>query len=258
MNKIKKFLHMMVAFAFAFVLAIGGIGVKSAKVAKADLNMSVQDYTTFWGALVSKEASEGVTINSNSVFMLDDRLMDNPNNLPQSSIAIAFRNTFSAANRPKLYVIDGAGDITGIEANRTVLYGSIPDDSTAEEHLGFGEDDNTFYIEVGEEYITETQLSSELQREIFEKATNYLFEQYASLMEGGLIKEDARFLLPYNFKSNILCTVNARELLHIICTMIYGRGSVYKELVDLGTQLKEQLESIYPDLVEKEKAKLES
>ena len=93
------------------------------------------------------------------------------------------------------------------------------------------------------------------QREIFEKATNYLFKEYASLMEGGLIKEDARFLLPYNFKSNILCTVNARELLHIICTMIYGRGSVYKELVDLGTQLKEQLESIYPDLVEKEKSK---
>ena len=31
MNKIKKFLHMMVAFAFAFVLAIGGIGIKSAK-----------------------------------------------------------------------------------------------------------------------------------------------------------------------------------------------------------------------------------
>ena len=36
MLKIKKFLHMMVAFAFAFVLAIGGIGIKSAKVAKAE------------------------------------------------------------------------------------------------------------------------------------------------------------------------------------------------------------------------------
>ena len=93
------------------------------------------------------------------------------------------------------------------------------------------------------------------QKAMFEKATNYLFEEYANLLNAGLIKEDARFLLPYNFKSNILCTVNARELLHIICTMIYGRGSVYKELVDLGTQLKEQLESIYPDLVEKEKAK---
>ena len=104
-------------------------------------------------------------------------------------------------------------------------------------------------------YMPEIQNSDD--KELFENTTKRLFADYNNLMKQGLIKEDARFLLPYNFKSNILCTVNARELLHIICTMIYGRGRVYSELVTLGNELKEQLEAIYPGLVEKERAKYE-
>lgn len=91
----------------------------------------------------------------------------------------------------------------------------------------------------------------------FEKATTDLFDAYRELIAKGIIKEDARFLLPYNFKSNIICSCNARELLHIICTMIYGRGRKYKELVDLGTELKNQFEEIYPNIVEKERFKYE-
>ncbi len=101
------------------------------------------------------------------------------------------------------------------------------------------------------------EIEDKVAKSKFEKATQELFAAYGELMAKGLIKEDARFLLPYNFKSNILCSCNARELLHIICTMIYGRGRAFAELVSLGTQLKEQLEEIYPDLVEKEKAKYE-
>ncbi len=100
-------------------------------------------------------------------------------------------------------------------------------------------------------------IENKKDRETFENTTRELFTKYNELMTLGLIKEDARFLLPYNFKSNILCTCNARELLHIICTMIYGRGKVYPELVELGTQLKNQFEEIYPGIVEKEQAKYE-
>ena len=39
--------------------------------------------------------------------------------------------------------------------------------------------------------------------------------------------------------------------------MIYGRGKVYAELVTLGSELKEQLEAIYPGLVEKERSRYE-
>lgn len=94
-------------------------------------------------------------------------------------------------------------------------------------------------------------------KELFEKATKRLFDAYKDLLDKGLIKEDARFLLPYNFNSNILCSCNARELMHIICTMIYGRGKNYKEIYNLGMQLKEQFDEIYPDIIEKEKIKYE-
>jgi len=93
------------------------------------------------------------------------------------------------------------------------------------------------------------------KRKFFEKTTQNLFSYYKKALELGISKEDSRFFLPYNFKSNFICTCNARELLHIICTMIYGRGKVYDEILDLGLQLKSQLEQIYPDLVEKEKFK---
>ena len=40
-----------------------------------------------------------------------------------------------------------------------------------------------------------------------------LFSGYRSLLESGIPKEDARFLLPYSFCSNFYCTINARELI---------------------------------------------
>ena len=104
-------------------------------------------------------------------------------------------------------------------------------------------------------YMPEIEKISD--RDLFENTTKNLFASYKELMDKGLIKEDARFILPYNFNSNILMSCNARELMHIICTMIYGRGRDYSEIYNLGIQLKEQFDEIYPDIIEKEKFKYE-
>ena len=113
------------------------------------------------------------------------------------------------------------------------------------------------YVDFSDAGYYMPKIDSEEDKKLFEEATISLFNAYRELIAKGLIKEDARFLLPYNFKSNIICSCNARELLHIICTMIYGRGRKYKELVDLGNELKNQLEAIYPNIVEREKFKYE-
>jgi len=81
---------------------------------------------------------------------------------------------------------------------------------------------------------------------------NYLFDCYGRLLELDIPKEDARFVLPYCFKSNFFCTCNARELMHIICSMIYGKGSDYPEILSLGKSLKEQFEKVLPNVFEKE------
>lgn len=76
-----------------------------------------------------------------------------------------------------------------------------------------------------------------------------LFGGYESLLEMGIPKEDARFLLPYSFCSNFYCTLNARELVNLISSIKYGRGKNIPELQDLAHQLLEQVSDIFPALL---------
>ena len=77
-----------------------------------------------------------------------------------------------------------------------------------------------------------------------------MFKIYDKFVAAGVPVEDARFILPYGLKTNIYMTCNARELIHVICTMIYGRGKHYEEIYNLGLQLKAQFDERYPNLVE--------
>ena len=75
-----------------------------------------------------------------------------------------------------------------------------------------------------------------------------LFDAYGKLTALGIPKEDARYLLPYCFRSNFYCTMNARELLYMVTVMCTGRGSAYPELKMLGESLKSQLRNCFPNL----------
>lgn len=92
----------------------------------------------------------------------------------------------------------------------------------------------------------------------FEQHMDSLFSRYAELLELEIPKEDARFLLPYCFRSNFYCTMNARELMHMISTMLWGRGSVFPELKMLGESLKLQFEQYFPNLLNQMKLKCHS
>ncbi len=78
-----------------------------------------------------------------------------------------------------------------------------------------------------------------------------LFDDYARLLTLDIPKEDARFVLPYCFRSNFFCTMNARELLHMIEAMLWGRGSVFPELKMLGESLRQQFSVYFPGLIDK-------
>ena len=82
--------------------------------------------------------------------------------------------------------------------------------------------------------------------------THYLkmFKFYDKFVQAGIPVEDARFILPYGLKTNIYMSLNARELVHVICSMVYGRGKKYAEIYKLGLQLKEQFDKRYPNLIE--------
>ena len=89
-------------------------------------------------------------------------------------------------------------------------------------------------------------------KEIYAERTEKLFEVYDRLMELGIPKEDARFVLPYGFRSNFFATLNARELILMISAMLNGRGSIYPEIRLLGHQLKAQFDEMYPGVIDAE------
>ena len=93
-----------------------------------------------------------------------------------------------------------------------------------------------------------TQAQAALYRETMEAR----FRDYEKLMALGVPKEDARFVFPYCLRSNFFMTVNARELIALICAMIAGRGKGFGEIEALGAQLKAQFDAIYPNVIDAE------
>lgn len=84
---------------------------------------------------------------------------------------------------------------------------------------------------------------------LYRRYMDGLFAAYGDLLEAGVPREDARFLLPYAFHSNFYCTLNARELGHVLCEIRYGRGRGIPELQNLADELTEQLEEQFPCLL---------
>ncbi len=70
-----------------------------------------------------------------------------------------------------------------------------------------------------------------------------LFAAYGALLSRGVPKEDARFLLPYAFHSSFYCTLNARELIHLIRA---ARRRAVPELREVARQLAGQLLERFP------------
>lgn len=83
-------------------------------------------------------------------------------------------------------------------------------------------------------------------REEYCRYMDLLFEAYRAMLEEGVPKEDARFILPYSFHSNFYCTLNARELVNVIHAIRYGRGRGIPELQGIADQLTAQLKDLFP------------
>jgi len=113
------------------------------------------------------------------------------------------------------------------------------------------------YVDFGDAGFVVPDNLPENQKEAYAQLMTDRFEDYKRLMELGVPKEDARFVLPYCLRSNFFMTADAREMIHMICTMCYGRGSAFAEIRSLGMQLKEQFDEMYPGVIDGEKARYE-
>lgn len=78
----------------------------------------------------------------------------------------------------------------------------------------------------------------------------YLFDTYGHFVDNGINVEDARFILPYSYHSNIFMGLNARELEKMIVYLMYGPVSKMAELREFGEQLFEIVKKYVPYLVD--------
>ena len=74
-------------------------------------------------------------------------------------------------------------------------------------------------------------------RDKYNEHMNYLFNVYSEMVNMGVLKEDARFILPYCFHSEITMSLNTRSLIKLIeyCTM--GSMSVIDEVKEFGLKM---------------------
>ena len=111
------------------------------------------------------------------------------------------------------------------------------------------------YVDFGEAGWVCPEGLDDAQRAVYDAAMAARFGDYKRLISLGVPKEDARFVLPYCLRSNFFMTVNARELIALVCAMLYGRGKGFAEIEALGRQLKAQFDGIYPGVIDAEAAR---
>ncbi len=104
------------------------------------------------------------------------------------------------------------------------------------------------YVNFGSMGFYVPELDGDICQDEFKKSVRACLEDYNALLDRGIPKEDARFILPYCVFSNFYCTVNARELLNIIRSALYGRGRLYPEIKSLGEQLMAQIAQMTPGI----------
>lgn len=104
------------------------------------------------------------------------------------------------------------------------------------------------YVDFSDAGFYVPAFGSDAAHDKYMKVMSGLFGSYSRLIDGGIPKEDARFVLPYCFYSNFFCSLNGREMLHLLHAMLHGRGAALPEIKALGESLLEQVSQLAPGI----------
>lgn len=97
----------------------------------------------------------------------------------------------------------------------------------------------------GETHPQQAELTKKYQEHM-----QFLFNTYGDIEEMGINKEDARFILPYCFYSNIIMGIDARGLEKMVLSFRKGRLSRIQELREMGEILYNIIKEYVPYLVD--------
>ncbi len=103
-----------------------------------------------------------------------------------------------------------------------------------------------FYVP---DFHHENGMLIEKNEEVKEEFSSYiksLFQQYTNFLNRGIPKEDARFIFPYNFYSNIIMGVDAHALKEMLIKFTKTKYAQITELRTFGEKLYEIVEEHCP------------
>jgi thymidylate synthase (FAD) len=107
------------------------------------------------------------------------------------------------------------------------------------------------YVEYNtlENYVTPQNIADNSEaKKAFDEALKSISEAYQHLLKMGIPKEDARFILPNAAKTNIIVTMNARELRHFFNLRCCARAQW--EMREVATEMLKQVKKATPALFE--------
>ncbi|MEM3672616.1 MAG: FAD-dependent thymidylate synthase [Candidatus Bathyarchaeia archaeon] len=100
-----------------------------------------------------------------------------------------------------------------------------------------------------EKYVTPKSIAENAEaKRVFEETLEKISEAYKRLLQLGIPKEDARFVLPNAAKTNIIVTMNARELNHFFNLRCCARSQW--EIREVATEMLRQVKKVAPALFE--------
>ncbi len=100
-----------------------------------------------------------------------------------------------------------------------------------------------------EKYVTPPSIEKNAEaKKIFNETLEKISGTYKKLLEMGVPKEDARFILPNAAKTNIVVTMNARELRHFFNLRCCRRSQW--EIREVATEMLKQVKNVAQSLFE--------
>ncbi|MEM1539480.1 MAG: FAD-dependent thymidylate synthase, partial [Candidatus Bathyarchaeia archaeon] len=98
-------------------------------------------------------------------------------------------------------------------------------------------------------YVTPPSIANNQEaKKMFDETLEAISKTYQKLLEKGIPKEDARYILPNAAKTNIVVTMNARELRHFFNLRCCARTQW--ELREVAIEMLRQVKKVAPSIFE--------
>lgn len=117
---------------------------------------------------------------------------------------------------------------------------------------------NGFYVPDFRDKEGNTHQDNERLKTIYKEHMQNLFNEYGNLIDAGMKREDARYILPYCFNSNIFMGMDVNSFVRLTRYLLYGKVSLIAEARKLGEEFLKIIDENIPymsDEVRKNSAK---